>query len=81
MQHNILITYNLLHLLDYAVQIFHDAMAGDEFECYLHPDTRLPMMYIDDCLRSVQKDAPTNLGGTSMQLCAIGVGLSKSFTA
>ncbi|KAB7506498.1 L-threonine 3-dehydrogenase, mitochondrial [Armadillidium nasatum] len=38
---------------DYAVQIFHDAIAGNEFECYLEPDTRLPMMYIDDCLRSL----------------------------
>ncbi|MCL4138558.1 UNVERIFIED_CONTAM: hypothetical protein GTU68_065827 [Idotea baltica] len=38
---------------DYAVQVFHDAMEGNEFECYLRPDTRLPMMYIDDCLRSL----------------------------
>ncbi|KAK3885250.1 hypothetical protein Pcinc_010524 [Petrolisthes cinctipes] len=38
---------------DYAVQIFHDAMEGREFECYLRPTTRLPMMYIDDCLRSL----------------------------
>ncbi|KAF2361247.1 NAD-dependent epimerase/dehydratase [Trinorchestia longiramus] len=38
---------------DYAVQIFHDAMAGEHFECYLEPDTRLPMMYIEDCLRSL----------------------------
>ncbi|KAL7647975.1 UNVERIFIED_CONTAM: hypothetical protein RMT77_001591 [Armadillidium vulgare] len=38
---------------DYAVQIFHDAIAGNEFECYLEPDTRLPMMYIEDCLRSL----------------------------
>ncbi|CAL4121781.1 unnamed protein product [Meganyctiphanes norvegica] len=38
---------------DYAVQIFHDAMAGNHFECYLRPNTRLPMMYIEDCLRSL----------------------------
>jgi len=38
---------------DYAVQIFHDAMAGEDFECYLKPDTRLPMIYIDDALRSL----------------------------
>merc|ERR1719341_791386 len=38
---------------DYAVQIFHDAMAGNHFECYLKPDTRLPMIYIDDALRSL----------------------------
>ncbi|XP_045119781.1 L-threonine 3-dehydrogenase, mitochondrial-like [Portunus trituberculatus] len=38
---------------DYAVQVFHDAIDGREFECYLRPTTRLPMMYIDDCLRSL----------------------------
>ncbi|KAG0714049.1 L-threonine 3-dehydrogenase, mitochondrial [Chionoecetes opilio] len=38
---------------DYAVQVFHDAMEGRMLECYLRPTTRLPMMYIDDCLRSL----------------------------
>uniref|UniRef100_A0A9J8C9M3 L-threonine 3-dehydrogenase, mitochondrial n=1 Tax=Cyprinus carpio carpio TaxID=630221 RepID=A0A9J8C9M3_CYPCA len=37
---------------DYAVQIFHDAVKTGKFECNLKPDTRLPMMYIDDCLRA-----------------------------
>ena len=39
-------------LPDYAVQIFHDAVKTGKFECNLKPDTRLPMMYIDDCLRA-----------------------------
>ncbi|KAG7169347.1 L-threonine 3-dehydrogenase-like 1 [Homarus americanus] len=38
---------------DYAVQIFHDAIEGRHMECYLKPTTRLPMMYIEDCLRSL----------------------------
>ncbi|CAG0881381.1 unnamed protein product [Cyprideis torosa] len=38
---------------DYAVHIFHEAVNGGHFSCYLRPDTRLPMMYIDDCLRSL----------------------------
>ena len=38
---------------DYAVQIFHDALTTGKHTCYLNPDTRLPMMYIDDCLRSL----------------------------
>lgn len=38
---------------DYAVQIFHDAIQGRHFECYLRPNSRLPMMYIDDCLRAL----------------------------
>ncbi|XP_075950432.1 L-threonine 3-dehydrogenase, mitochondrial-like isoform X3 [Anarhichas minor] len=37
---------------DYAVQIFHAAVKTGCFECNLRSDTRLPMMYIDDCLRA-----------------------------
>ncbi|XP_025027957.1 L-threonine 3-dehydrogenase, mitochondrial-like isoform X2 [Python bivittatus] len=37
---------------DYAVQIFHDAIKTGKFQCNLKPDTCLPMMYIDDCLRA-----------------------------
>ncbi|XP_042189039.1 L-threonine dehydrogenase [Callorhinchus milii] len=37
---------------DYAVQIFHDAVKTGKFECYLEPKTKLPMMYIQDCLRA-----------------------------
>ncbi|XP_043195858.1 L-threonine 3-dehydrogenase, mitochondrial-like [Amphibalanus amphitrite] len=38
---------------DYAVQIFHDAVTTGKFSCYLRPDSRLPMMYIDDTLRAL----------------------------
>ncbi|XP_069676786.1 L-threonine 3-dehydrogenase, mitochondrial isoform X3 [Periplaneta americana] len=38
---------------DYAVAIFHDVLRTGQFECYLRPDTRLPMMYIKDCLRAL----------------------------
>uniref|UniRef100_A0A8C1M0C8 L-threonine 3-dehydrogenase, mitochondrial n=1 Tax=Cyprinus carpio TaxID=7962 RepID=A0A8C1M0C8_CYPCA len=37
---------------DYAVQIFHDAVKTGNFVCNLRPDTRLPMMFIDDWLRA-----------------------------
>ncbi|XP_029104219.1 L-threonine dehydrogenase 2 isoform X3 [Scleropages formosus] len=37
---------------DYAVQIFHAALTTGHFECYLRPDTRLPMMHISDCHRA-----------------------------
>ncbi|XP_046874225.1 L-threonine dehydrogenase 2 isoform X1 [Hypomesus transpacificus] len=37
---------------DYAVQIFHDAISSGHHECYLRPDTRLPMMHIADCHRA-----------------------------
>lgn len=39
-------------LSDYAIQIFYDAVKSGKFECYLGPSTRLPMMYIDDCIRA-----------------------------
>ncbi|XP_021059633.1 L-threonine 3-dehydrogenase, mitochondrial [Mus pahari] len=37
---------------DYAVQIFHAAAKNGTFECNLEASTRLPMMYISDCLRA-----------------------------
>ncbi|XP_020009530.1 L-threonine 3-dehydrogenase, mitochondrial-like [Castor canadensis] len=37
---------------DYAVQIFQDAVKSGRFECNLQASTRLPMMYIEDCLRA-----------------------------
>ncbi|XP_056867692.1 L-threonine dehydrogenase 2 isoform X1 [Takifugu flavidus] len=37
---------------DYAVQIFHDALSTGHHECYLRPETRLPMMHIADCHRA-----------------------------
>jgi len=40
-------------ITDYAVAIFHEALKHGRYTCYLEPDTMLPMMYIDDCLRSI----------------------------
>ncbi|TVR76127.1 MAG: NAD-dependent epimerase/dehydratase family protein [Chitinophagaceae bacterium] len=37
---------------DYAVDIFHKAVKGEDFECFLEEDTRLPMMYMDDAIRA-----------------------------
>ncbi|KAJ3584120.1 hypothetical protein NHX12_014616 [Muraenolepis orangiensis] len=50
---------------DYAVQIFHAAVKSGHFECNLHSDTRLPMMYIDDCLRATLEmlEAPASALG------------------
>ena len=37
---------------DYAVEIFHKALANEDYTCYLRENTRLPMIYIDDALRA-----------------------------
>lgn len=37
---------------DYAVDIFHKAINQEEFECFLGPDTMLPMIYMDDAIRA-----------------------------
>lgn len=37
---------------DYAVDIFHKAIAEEPFECFLSEDTRLPMMYMDDAVKA-----------------------------
>lgn len=37
---------------DYAVDIFHKAIAGDVFDCYLKEDAMLPMMYMDDAVNA-----------------------------
>lgn len=38
---------------DYAIEIFHDASKSGKYQCYLSGDTRLPMMWIDDCIQSI----------------------------
>ncbi|MFC5410101.1 NAD-dependent epimerase/dehydratase family protein [Larkinella bovis] len=47
---------------DYAVAIFHAAVQGQPFDCFLAEDTLLPMMYMDDALRATLElmEAPEN---------------------
>lgn len=35
---------------DYAVDIFHSAIKEQKYHCFLSPETKLPMMYIDDAI-------------------------------
>ena len=37
---------------DYAVDIFHKAINGEDYECFLREESRLPMMYMDDAVRA-----------------------------
>lgn len=50
---SMLMTWFFFLNLDYATEIFHDALIKGYHICSLKPDTCLPMMYIDDCLRAV----------------------------
>jgi nucleoside-diphosphate-sugar epimerase len=37
---------------DYAIGIFHAARRGERYECFLGPDTTLPMIYMPDAIRA-----------------------------
>ena len=45
---------------DYAIAIFHAALKGETYECFLGPDTTLPMIYMPDAIRATVElmDAP-----------------------
>jgi threonine 3-dehydrogenase len=47
---------------DYAVEIYHDAVQGRTYECFLSAHTRLPMMYMADAIRATIElmEAPAN---------------------
>jgi nucleoside-diphosphate-sugar epimerase len=37
---------------DYAIEIYHKALAEGSYECFLDEDTYLPMMYMPDAIRA-----------------------------
>jgi len=37
---------------DYAVEIYHNALKKEPFECFLSEDTALPMMYMPDAIKA-----------------------------
>lgn len=45
---------------DYAVDIYHKAIAGEEFSCFLSENSYLPMMYMPDAIKATidLMDAP-----------------------
>ncbi|MFZ6813072.1 NAD-dependent epimerase/dehydratase family protein [Undibacterium sp. Rencai35W] len=45
---------------DYAIAIFHSALRGERYECFLEAETTLPMIYMPDAIRATISlmDAP-----------------------
>ena len=37
---------------DYAVDIYHSAVKKEKYSCFLNPETKLPMIFMDDAIRS-----------------------------
>jgi threonine 3-dehydrogenase len=47
---------------DYAVAIFYEAVRNRRYTCFLSADTRLPMMYMPDCLKATLKLMEADFG-------------------
>lgn len=73
---------------DYAVDIFYKAKKGEKFNCFLGPETTLPMMYMDDAIRATIEimQAPAekikirssyNLAGMSFSPAEIAASIQK----
>lgn len=73
---------------DYAVDIFHAALESNSYECFLGPETTLPMMYMDDAINatirlmeapnnSVQVRTSYNISGLSFSPAEIAAAIAK----
>lgn len=73
---------------DYAVHIFHEAIATGKYECFLAPDAELPMMYMPDAIKATLSlmDAPAedvrirtsyNIAGASFTPAVLAEGIRK----
>lgn len=73
---------------DYAVDIFHQALAKGEYQSFLSADTALPMMYMEDAIRATLElmEAPAykisirssyNLGGISFTPAQLSAEIQK----
>jgi nucleoside-diphosphate-sugar epimerase len=40
---------------DYAIAIFHAALRGERYDCFLNADTALPMIYMPDAIRATME--------------------------
>lgn len=63
---------------DYAIAIFHAALKGETYECFLGPDTTLPMIYMPDAIRATIElmEAPLEKVGIRSSYNVAGVSFS-----
>ena len=59
------------HFADYAVQVFYDAIETGHHTCFLGPDTRLPMMYISDCIKVDLNLSSSKFGFITFGFCVV----------
>ena len=74
---------------DYAIAIFHAALRGETYECFLGPETTLPMIYMPDAIRATIElmDAPAaqiavrsayNVAGVSFNPAQLAEAITRS---
>lgn len=77
---------------DYAIAIFHAALRGETYECFLGPETTLPMIYMPDAIRATIElmEAPAeqvairssyNVAGVSFNPRELAAAISKALPA
>ncbi len=64
---------------DYAVAIYYEAVKTGRYNCFVNEDTRLPMMYMPDCLKSTIELMQADFGRLRRH-CDFNVG-AMSFSA
>jgi len=75
---------------DYAVDIFHKAVANENYESFLNAETSLPMIYMEDAIRATIElmDAPKeaitvrtsyNLAGMSFNPAELALEIKKTY--
>jgi len=64
---------------DYAVDIFYQAIKAGQYTCFVRPDTRLPMMYMPDCIKATMDLMEADASQLAHH-CTFNVG-SMSFSA
>ncbi|MCU0662541.1 MAG: NAD-dependent epimerase/dehydratase family protein [Myxococcota bacterium] len=73
---------------DYAVAIFYEAVKHGRYTCFVRDDTRLPMMYMPDCLKAtmdlmvaplhnLKHHTDFNVGAMSFRACELAAEIRK----